>query len=770
MKQPPTVNLRRRAERQLREHPATIKHNSRADTQRMLQELQIHQIELELQNEELKLTKAEVDAGLEKFTDLYDFAPVGYFTLTADGTIHQVNLTGTSMVGIDRSKLVGRRFGLLLAAGQRPAFNAFLTRVFVDETKQSQDFELLREGRTSLFVNIEANRMLNGVECHAVVVDITERKQAEIASLRLAAIVEFSDDAIIGKDLNSIITSWNKGAEKIFGYTSEEMVGTSILRLIPGERSNEENIILDKIKSGNSVQHFETQRLTKAGKLIHVSITVSPIKDSMGEIRGISKTVRDISERKKVEDILRRNEALFSALLSQAPIGLYLVDDQMRLIQVNPRALPVFKNVRPLLGRDFSEVIHLIWPKRVADQVAARFRHTLKTGEPYQSPEFVERRKDTQVKEAYEWQIQRVILPTGEHRVVCFFSDITERKRAEETQRRVEVLAASNAKLVQEIIHRQTVEAALTNSEQLAQELLKQSRQLQKKLREMSHQNLLALENQRKEISHELHDKISQVLIGINVRLAVFTRTAAINPRTIAPVRQLVEKSVKIVHDYARELRPAMLDQLGLIPAIRTYIDEIPKRKGRQIDFTASAGIEALDNDKRTVLYRVAQEALVNVAKHARAHVVQVTLKKVRGSVRLEITDDGKSFEVERLSSTQWSHRLGLTGMRERVEMAGGKFSVESIPGQAPRCAPRCPSAKAGRVCRCSLPAGAGSCPMPAFPPPNTHESDHCAAGGRPPDCPRGTALHVGRQHRFQDHRGSRERAPGRGHGRAPQP
>jgi len=409
------------------------------------------------------------------------------------------------------------------------------------------------------------------------------------------------------------------------------MVGTSILRLIPGERSNEENIILDKIKSGNSVQHFETQRLTKAGKLIHVSVTVSPIKDSMGGIRGISKTVRDISERKQVEDILRRNEALFSALLSKAPIGVYVVDDHLRMIQINPRALPLFKNVQPLIGRSFAEIIRILWPKRVADAAEKRFRHTLETGEPYQSPEFVERRKDTRVKEAYEWQIQRVTLPSGDHRVVCFFNNITERRRAEETQRSLEVMAASNAKLKLEIIHRQAVQAALTKSEHQAQTQLKQSRLLQKIIREMSHQNLLALENQRKEISHELHDKISQVLIGINVRLAVFTRTSGVDSLAMAPVRELVEKSVRIVHDYARELRPAMLDQLGLIPTLSTYINEIPKRKGRQILFTASPDVEALDNDKRTVLYRVAQEALVNVLKHAEARNVGVTLRHARG-------------------------------------------------------------------------------------------------------------------------------------------
>ena len=125
-----------------------------------------------------------------------------------------------------------------------------------------------------------------------------------------------------------------------------------------------------------------------------------------------------------------------------------------------------------------------------------------------------------------------------------------------------------------------------------------------------------------------------------------------------------------------------VLDQLGLIPALRAYIDEIPKRKGQKIHFTASPGVEALDNNKRTVLYRVAQEALVNVAKHARAHVVSVSLKQIRDCVRLEIADDGKAFDAELLTSPRSSRRLGLIGMRERVEMVNGLFNIISTPGK----------------------------------------------------------------------------------------
>jgi PAS domain S-box-containing protein len=145
------------------------------------------------------------------------------------------------------------------------------------------------------------------IQCN--VRDITERKKAEITANRLAAIVESSDDAIIGKDLNSIITSWNKGAEKLFGYAAGEMVGTSIMRLIPADRQDEEARILEKIKRGESVEHFDTLRQTKDGRLINISVTISLIKDATGKVIGLSKVVRDISEHKAVEKKIRHLNA-----------------------------------------------------------------------------------------------------------------------------------------------------------------------------------------------------------------------------------------------------------------------------------------------------------------------------------------------------------------------------------------------------------------------------------------------------------------------------
>jgi two-component system, OmpR family, sensor histidine kinase VicK len=133
------------------------------------------------------------------------------------------------------------------------------------------------------------------------VVDITDLKEAEEKSARLAAIIESTDDAIISKTLEGIITSWNDSAERTFGYTAEEMIGQSILKLIPADRQEEEPRILSRLRKGERVEHFETKRVKKDGSLLDVSLTISPVKDERGNIIGLSKIARDITEKKQEE-------------------------------------------------------------------------------------------------------------------------------------------------------------------------------------------------------------------------------------------------------------------------------------------------------------------------------------------------------------------------------------------------------------------------------------------------------------------------------------
>jgi PAS domain S-box-containing protein len=554
-------SLRRRAERDPRMQDPPPLPRTEADALRLVHELEVHQIELEMQNIQLLHARDEAEAILEKYTDLYDFAPVGYFTLTADESIRLVNLTGSVLVGVERSKLIGRSFGVLLSREDRSRFRTFLQQAFASEGRQSAEFELAGSGMFSRVVNIEAQRSFHGSECNAVMVDITERKRAEETSSRSAE--------------------------------------------------------------------------------------------------------------------------LFSALISLAPAGVYVVDSSFRLQQANPIAMRVFENVHPLIGRDFSEVIRKIWPRRIADQIVGNFRWTLESGESFLSPPFHERRRDTRLKEDYEWQIQRVTLSTGEYGVVCFFSNITERVRAEAAQRRVDVLASSNLKLKEEMIRRQVVQEDLRAVRIEQSRLLKQSRLQQKQMRELSHRILEAQEDERERISRELHDVIAQTLVGINVHLAALSEASASDPvglqTQISHTHLLVENAVEIVHNFARELRPTMLDDLGLIPALQTFMREFIAETGIRVSLKASAKVEQLTGAVRATLYRIVQEALTNVSRHAKASRAEVRIECLDDTISMVIRDNGQGFNTR----GKKHNRLGLVGMRERVEMIGGSFGVESAAGES---------------------------------------------------------------------------------------
>jgi len=174
------AGLRRRAEAQLKAQVPEAG-NPRADgeTLRLLHELQVHQVELEMQNAELRQARDEQEQSLEKYTDLYDFAPVGYLTLDRNGTIRAVNLTGATLLGIERSQLVGRRFGQLIAVDTRPTFTGFLHMVFSSTTKQSCEVAILHEGNGSIFVQIDAVATVYGEECRAALNDVSGRRQLE---------------------------------------------------------------------------------------------------------------------------------------------------------------------------------------------------------------------------------------------------------------------------------------------------------------------------------------------------------------------------------------------------------------------------------------------------------------------------------------------------------------------------------------------------------------------------------------------------------------
>jgi signal transduction histidine kinase len=208
---------------------------------------------------------------------------------------------------------------------------------------------------------------------------------------------------------------------------------------------------------------------------------------------------------------------------------------------------------------------------------------------------------------------------------------------------------------------------------------------MQKKLRLLTRQILIAQEEERKQISRELHDEVVQSLVGINIALATLTQgdasDATVLKERIARTQRVVEGAVDAVHRFARELRPAVLDDLGLIPALRAFSKELSAQHALRIQLNAFSSVERLNNEQRTILFRVATEALTNVAKHAHATRVTLDITKLPGAIRMEIRDNGKSFAASRLQKSS-TRRLGIVGMRERVEMIGGTLEIEAKPGK----------------------------------------------------------------------------------------
>lgn len=259
-------------------------------------------------------------------------------------------------------------------------------------------------------------------------------------------------------------------------------------------------------------------------------------------------------------------------------------------------------------------------------------------------------------------------------------------------------LAAMNLRLQREIDRRKKVEISLKASKLNTARLLAQSHRMQEQLRRLSHEMILSHEAERKQISRELHDQVSQTLAGINVHLAALKVEALSNnkglAKKIAKAQRLVVKSVRIVHRFALELRPTILDDLGLVAALNRYLQDFAKRTRVRVRLVVSDGIESLSPDERIVLFRVAQAALTNVGKHAKATSVLLTLRRNQTETRMEIQDDGKSFQVEKVLFAKRHKRLGVLGMRERVDMIGGAFNISSAAGKGTTVQVRIPNRK----------------------------------------------------------------------------
>ncbi|MBW8865551.1 MAG: sensor histidine kinase, partial [Verrucomicrobia bacterium] len=245
-------------------------------------------------------------------------------------------------------------------------------------------------------------------------------------------------------------------------------------------------------------------------------------------------------------------------------------------------------------------------------------------------------------------------------------------------------LQERNRELEEEINVRKQVEDALRQSEKHYHRLFDEAQAMQENLRNLSNKILHTQEEERKHISRELHDEVGQSLTAISVTLGALknNRNPDDHNRTIAEAQKLLQETMETVHRFARDLRPTMLDELGLLPALRSYLKGFGSRTGLRIHFHGNPIAEKLADAQKTVVYRVAQESLNNVSKHAHASRVDMTIRKFNDGICMEIMDDGQSFKPDALNNGRHTGRLGLLGMQERVRLVNGQFKIKPHPGK----------------------------------------------------------------------------------------
>ena len=444
----------------------------------------------------------------------------------------------------------------------------------------------------------------------------------------LSAIVDSSDDAIISKNLDGTISTWNPAAERLFGYSAQEAVGQSISLIIPAELHGEEEQILRRLRAGERIEHHETRRITRDGRCVDVSLSISPVRDGHGKIIGAAKILRDITEKKRAEEALRESEERFRLIANTVPVAIWIADASKQCTYVNQRWLD-------LTGRPFEAALGTGWKDRIHPEDIERIWIGYATAFDRREPFQVEYRVRGHDGE-YRWVLANgVPRYSGSGSFAGYIgsaTDVTERKMVEEALSRV---------------GRRLIEAQ---------------------------------EEERARLARELHDDINQRLFLLSMNLGLLMQSDAGSEteriRQIEQVRAEVIDLVKDVQSLSHRLHPPRLEYLGIAEAAAALCAEISRQQGIEVCFHAESVPEGVPRRIVVCLYRVLQEGLHNAIKHSDTSKVEVLLRGRAGQIELRIDDFGVGFDVE---ATQGCG-LGLTSMRERVKAVNGQFFVRSKP------------------------------------------------------------------------------------------
>jgi PAS domain S-box-containing protein len=678
----------------------------------------------------------------QELADFFDHAPMALHWVDQDGIILRVNEAELRLLGYARDEYLGHNIAEFHT--DQPVIADILRRLHAGEELQDYEARLVCKDGTIKHALINANVLWEQgqfIHTRCFTRDITERKRAEETRERLAAIVDSSDDAIIGHTLEGIITSWNRGAEQLYGYSPEEVIGQPLTLLVPHDLSDDLPHLLERLQHGESIDHYETQRLHKDGTRLDVSLTISPIRDSAGRIIGASKIARDITARKQAETA-RHFLAEASTLLASS------LDPANQLEQLAHLIVPTLADwcCVDILHDDGQihrlAVVHADPAKAaLAEQLRQQYAvltpdapHTLarvlRTGQSWFDPAVSATRLQAESRDAAHWTLvqalgfqSEIVVPLlARGRVLgtitCVRSEGGRRYSAadlavaEELARRA-ALAFDNARLYQEaraaqealqqahtVLEQRVAERTAALEHEMAERQQAEAQLRQQQAMLFQHEKLAAMGTMLASVAHELNNPLAVIMMEADLLHEERSDDAQADP--VQAIMQAAERCMRIVRNFLTLARqhPPERQNVALNTAIQGAMELLVY--GLQVDtitvdWQLAPALPLLWADPHQL-----HQVIVNLVTNAHHALREVPLPRrltlttrydpSKSGVVLEVADTGPGIPPAlqaRLFEPFFTTKppgvgtgLGLPLCRGIIEEHGGSISVESQPGQ----------------------------------------------------------------------------------------
>jgi PAS domain S-box-containing protein len=585
-----------------------------------------------------------IAAARARFTRAFAQAPAPMARVDLRGVYTDANDAFCRAVGRSREEVVGLAMSAMAPPEQWDMVGRRSENLFSGRTRIEQfEHDYLRPDGSRVTM-VSTNSLLGEPgdpdrELFIQAIDITDRKRAEQAlgesERRYRTLVETAQAIVWSADTEGHLTFVNDAARSVLGYEPEWALGRDLVSVLPEEHREAWLPVLEQLKAGGSVSGEAAHR-RRDGRRIIGSYSIAALRDEHGAVSGFVGTLLDVTERRRATEALRVSEARLRALIENAPAAITLCDSQGMLTGLNPEAARVLGAApEQLLGRSFDGL-----DPATDAETARRSQAAVIAGE------------EPALREL------SLTLDDGEHIFLSAAFPLPAGRDEEPTICRISF--------------------DITDREQARRALVRSHDERRRLLAEL----VRAQEDERRRIAADVHDESIQVLAGVAIRLGLLTGMLD-HPeqhRLIDGLDDAVRSGIKSLRQLLFDLRLPALDELGLAAAVRSYLSETLPREGAT--YTLDDRLEQEPAPElRTVLYRVAQEALSNVRKHAQARHVEVTLSGTSYGYRVTVRDDGIGFDPAAQDGELPGH-LGLVGMRERVEAAGGWIEMHSQPSE----------------------------------------------------------------------------------------